>query len=342
MSPSVVPSYVDDVAHNAFLRRVRADLKAAAATLSEAEARYLVDLYYQQQDNRTRSANQVRSTNEPNALITWLADEHRAIENLIKTAMDAYTETHLPGRWMKSITGIGPVLAAGFFATIDIEKAKTAGSIWRFAGLDPSRTWLKADEIKKILEDTLGRSKRGEQISPADVTRVCEVAKMTPTTVLRDATIDFKTGKTTKLTRDRLAKALARRPWNRRLKVLAWKFGDCQKKFHNHKNSFYGPLYVEYKNNLIARNERGEFVERALEKSLKVGKGTEAYKHLKNGKLPPGHIDAMALRWIAKLFLSHLHTVMWVDRYGTQSPKPYVIAHLDHVHMIDPPNWPMK
>jgi hypothetical protein len=38
--------------------------------------------------------------------------------------------------------GIGPVLAAGFIAHIDIRKAKTAGAIWRYAGLDPTVQWL--------------------------------------------------------------------------------------------------------------------------------------------------------------------------------------------------------
>ena len=44
---------------------------------------------------------------------------------------------------MKSIVGIGPVIAAGLMCHIDIEKAPTVGHIWRFAGLDPTTIWEK-------------------------------------------------------------------------------------------------------------------------------------------------------------------------------------------------------
>lgn len=336
-----VPQVEDDVAHRAFLKRLRADLKTAAATLSEAEARYLVDLYYQQQENRKRSHNQVRSTDEPNALVAWLAEEHKAIETTIKMAMDAYTDNHLPARWMKSLTGVGPVLAAGFFATIDITKAKTAGSVWRFAGLDPSRDWMKEKDIGAAILIALGKPKRGEKLGMADVTKVCALTKSTPATVYRDATTDAKTGANKPLTRVSLAKALARRPWNARLKVLSWKFSDCQKKFQNNPKSYYGPLYAEYKANLVEKNERGEFAETAKQKMQEVGKSTDAYKHFAQGKLSPGLLDNRALRWTSKLFLSHLHTVMWVTHYGTQPVKPYAVAHLGHAHEIAVPNWPM-
>jgi hypothetical protein len=47
---------------------------------------------------------------------------------------------------MLSIVGIGPVIAAGMLAHIDITKAPTVGHIWRFAGLDPTLKWEKGQK----------------------------------------------------------------------------------------------------------------------------------------------------------------------------------------------------
>lgn len=126
--------------------RLSRDLKKAAQTLSPDEARYLVDAYYQMQGDRIRSANQVRAltaSEEPHQTLTWLADNAGVLERSIKSALDAYSSASLLGQWAKSICGIGPVIAAGLLAHIDITKAPTAGHIWRFAGLDPTVTWEK-------------------------------------------------------------------------------------------------------------------------------------------------------------------------------------------------------
>jgi len=129
--------------------RLSRDLKKAAQTLSPDEARYLVDAYYQMQGDRIRSANQVRAltaSEEPHQTLAWLADNAGVLERSIKGALDAYSSASVLGRWAKSICGIGPVIAAGLLAHIDIRKAPTAGHIWRFAGLDPTVTWEKGQK----------------------------------------------------------------------------------------------------------------------------------------------------------------------------------------------------
>lgn len=131
------------------LARLTRDLRQAAATLSVDEARYLVDAYYQMQRNRIRAAHQVRTLaagEEPHLLLTWLAGDAERFETNIKSALKVYA-THNPlGRWAMSITGIGPVIAAGLLAHIDITRAPTVGHIWRFAGLDPTVTWDKGQK----------------------------------------------------------------------------------------------------------------------------------------------------------------------------------------------------
>jgi hypothetical protein len=126
--------------------RLSRDLKKAAATLSANEARYLVDAYYAMQGDRIRSANQVRAltaSEEPHQTIAWLADNAGVLERSIASALDAYSKASRVGQWARSIVGVGPVIAAGLLAHIDITKAPTAGHIWRFAGLDPTVSWEK-------------------------------------------------------------------------------------------------------------------------------------------------------------------------------------------------------
>lgn len=131
------------------IQKLTKDLKEASYRLSDQEARYLVDAYYTMQDNRIRSAAQVRETTktgEPNSVLVWLETENRRMENEIKKALSYYTDAHIIGEWMKSIKGIGPVISAGMLAHIDIHKAPTVGHIWSFAGLDPRAEWKKGQK----------------------------------------------------------------------------------------------------------------------------------------------------------------------------------------------------
>ena len=128
------------------IAKLTRDLKQAARTLSDTEARYLVDAYYQMQADRIRASAQVRAQNEseePHEVLAWLASNTASLEGQIKRALDAYSDSKTVGLWAKSITGIGPVIAAGLLAHIDITKAPTVGHIWRFAGLDPTVVWGK-------------------------------------------------------------------------------------------------------------------------------------------------------------------------------------------------------
>lgn len=98
--------------------KLNRDVRNAAATLSHQEARYLVDLYYQMQHNRIVSNNQQRILNEadekePHETIAFFGVQYEKVENEIKSVLKKYVESQPVGRWMLSITGIGPVIAAG-------------------------------------------------------------------------------------------------------------------------------------------------------------------------------------------------------------------------------------
>jgi len=261
------------------VQRLTKDLRSAATSLGQAEVRFLVDTYYQLQEFRIATAHQVLQCGkqeEPHELLSWVGKQFDVFEKSIPKAMQVYAESRRDGEWLLSIHGIGPIIAAGFLAHIDITKAPTVGHIWRFAGLDPTVVWAKKQK----------------------------------------------------------------RPWNARLKVLCWKAGDSFVKQRNSPKDDYGALYDRRKGYEIDRNESGgnaECAKSTLEtRKFKDKKTKTIYE---SGKLPAGRIDLRARRWAVKIFLAHLHHVMFQVHYGTEPPKPYILNQGDHVHYLAPPKW---
>lgn len=259
------------------IERLTRDLLEATLTMSDDEARFLVDAYYIIQEDRKRTANQVRSMgDEPHRVLLWFYEQNRTLENQIKRALDRYAESKPIGQWMKSLFSVGPCIAAGMMAHIDITKARTAGDIYRFAGYDPTSKWEKGQK----------------------------------------------------------------RPHNADLKRLCWNAGQVFKRFSNDPRCFYGQHYRKRKEYEIRRNDSGGNIKRAAELLPRFNPKTEAYGHLKTGKLPPAHLDAMARRWAVKLFLSHIQEIWWELEYHEKPPACFAIAHLGHVDYIPPPSRP--
>ena len=160
-------------------KRLTRDLSLASVTLTADEARFLVDAYYQMQENRIRADGQVRALNksaEPHAVLQWLGIQSDTLEQQIKRALAKYAEAQPLGQWALSQIGIGPVITAGLLAHIDFEpwtcavpkaertpdhkcterepcsehcgrkRIQTVGHIWGFAGLDPTVTWGKGEK----------------------------------------------------------------------------------------------------------------------------------------------------------------------------------------------------
>jgi hypothetical protein len=159
--------------------RMSRDIKAAAATLSKDEARYLVNTYYQMQDNRIRADAQKRElekTGEPHATLSWLQTQNATLENQIKGALGRYAAAHPVGAWAQSICGIGPVISAGLLSNIDMDRAPVCGSIWKFAGLDgaPKKSekgvkWDYSRDFKQLCAFKIGESFVKVQANEADV-----------------------------------------------------------------------------------------------------------------------------------------------------------------------------
>lgn len=266
--------------YKAAVARLSRDLRKASETLSETEARYLVQAYYNLQDQRIRSTHQVRMLNkfdQPHVVISWLGEQSRILEDQIRAALDRYSRNHRYALWPRSIVGIGPVICAGLIAHTHMEHLTTAGHLWSFAGLNPTQKWDRSQK----------------------------------------------------------------RPWNAELKTLCWKIGQSFMKVQAHPDDVYGRIYKVQKTRYIERNDIGGFADNAQHalQNKKWDKSKAGYQVYLAGKLPPGHIDAMARRYAVKLFLSHYWQAAWeIDHPGRTPPLPYPIVHMGHAHVIEMPN----
>lgn len=131
-----------------------------------------------------------------------------------------------------------------------------------------------------------------------------------------------------------------KRPWNAELKKICFLIGESFVKVSGNENAFYGQLYKKRKLLEIERNMSGAFAEQARNQlaSKNYRDGTVTRARLETGKLSDAQIHARARRYAVKMFLSHLHEVMYITILGKNPPVPFAIAHLDHVHRINVPN----
>jgi hypothetical protein len=292
------------------ISKLARDIKAAVTTLSPAEARFLVDAYYTQQEYRKAAGNQVLAlakSGEPHEILKWLFDQNETLEKQIMRALDKWTDTQPLGRWAKSICGIGPVIAAGLLAHIDISKAPVAGKIWRFAGLDPTVKWGKNEKRPWNAELKTLCWKIGESFVKVSAKE-------------NDFYGRFYVERKKSEWKANLAGELA----GRAKEALE---GKRFKKEDNYSKRWYEGMLDPATVKDYLDNDEG---------MLKIpnaepGKGVPM--------LPPAHIHARAKRWAVKLFLAHYQHVGWFLATGEEPPKPYAIAILGHVDFVRPPNF---
>ena len=275
-SDPIVPESFDFPLYTRFNR----DVRSLAAEMDQNSTRKLVDAYYTIQENRmafSAQARELQSQGSPSELVEFLSYNLQLMEKSLKFPLESFADSTVAGKWALSQYGIGPVLAAGLCAHIDITKAPTAGSVWRYAGLDPTQKWEKGQK----------------------------------------------------------------RPFNAELKTLWWKIGQSFMKFSGKEQCFYGQLYKQDKARRISKNEAGDYADFAKEildtKNFKVN---QTRAKLETGILSDAQIDAQARRFAVKIFLSHYHAVAFQAHYGEPAPRPYIIAHGDHVHEIAIPGNP--
>ena len=129
-----------------------------------------------------------------------------------------------------------------------------------------------------------------------------------------------------------------KRPWNADLRQVCWHLGQCAKRISGKEDAFYGQLYQARKKLLVDRNEAGFNAERA--KTFHTN-SADVKKVLKEGKLPAGNLDSQACNYVAKIFLSHFHALLYWNTHGRVPVKPFGIAILGHAHEIKIPKADM-
>jgi hypothetical protein len=345
-------------------------LKTGGKTITKREARFMVDLYYTIQDSRVALNNQVKAIDrdikkgniafEPHDHLSWVLKQSEILEANVSRFLSIYALKHEMKWFFDQTLGIGPVLAAGLLAHIDIEKAPTVGHIWNYAGYNPDQKWLSKEEVKKLWAASTLKT------TEAKLEALSTVLGRNPANMLWQAT--HKNGEPCKLTEDTAKKALCRKPFNGTLKTICWKVGDSFVKLSHRDDSYYSNLYKERKALEWQRNLAGQNAKTAADKLIKVkiGKSTDAYKWYSGqcdpkktkdfldqkvslvvadclaaqgqglAMLPPAHIDMRARRYAVKMFLSHLHQ-RWREEKGLSVPQPFAIGILNHGHEIPPP-----
>ena len=326
------------------------DLLEVTFTMSAQEARFLVDLYYQIQDERKRAAGQIRATTasgEPNDLLKFFFGRWEKLENDIKKALDRYSKNHPACIWMcENVLGIAGVLSVGLVAHFDIKKAPTVGHFWNFAGLNPAVEWEGKKGAEAAFKECDG-----------DPDKIAAMTGRKPAQMREWAALGKK----------KFLANLSKPPYNKKLKMLCWKIGESFLKLHNNPKSYYGKVYfnrmiMEWTNNAAgkfadqAKNSRAgdttatanwtegrykgsdvaKLIPQIINHELLPSKMPEMLERVGKGEgtrmLCPGQILARSKRYAVKRFLAHLHEVWYMKEFGKDPPNPYPIAHLGHAH----------
>lgn len=312
--------------------------------VNKQQIKTMVKLYYETQNLRliaNGTVNAAKKNGDEDSIINaFLADviDYKTIEHNITEQLKAICLSDPVGRWLLKITGIGPVLAAGVMAYFDVTKANYATSFISYAGLnDNNRPWLGKEKSKEILEDLL------QEHNSTEITDeiMYEYSAITQWgyNVFKDSAYN---GKKKTWSKTEIIKTASKIPYNKELKSLMWKVGQSFVWQKNRPQSVYGKLLKERMDYEIQNNENGVYADYAAKmlETYNFGKDTEAYKAYIQGKLPPAHITARSIRWVEKIFISHLFEEMYRVKYNAIPPRYYALEHLEGHHTEIEPEVP--
>lgn len=321
---------------------VNEDVKKAAEELDLDSTRFLVAMYYRFQKARMAFDQQKKHLSEEaqgNLCVTGFSKLSSSCEKFVHSIMDHYCTVHPVLKWCTANVGVGPVLSAGLLAHIRIKDdngrvvCPTAGHIWSFAGWDPTRKWISSAQGKTALK------KHG--FEPSSTKKVPRETMLQIVEDLGgDSRILFGLKNAEVVKAKDLYNTIVKRPFNAEFKKLCWKVGVSFKNTCNSVDKLgersYGTIYKERKEMETRKNENGDYADIAKDLAGTVGAATQARKHYSEGRLPPAHIQARAQRYAVKIFLAHLHEVMFRYYVGEEPPRPYPIIHQGHAHEIRP------
>ena len=120
-------------------RSILVDKIIKAYELETRDIADCVELYYDAQKLRIMHGNKERSEGV-GELISWFSYWLEIGEKVIMGKLKQWVESDKSSpeaRWAYEQTGVGPVIASGLAAHIDVTKAPTVSALWKFAGQAP-------------------------------------------------------------------------------------------------------------------------------------------------------------------------------------------------------------
>lgn len=281
--------------------------------VTDNEARFLVDTYYNIQKARIRNVLQSKGLDrdakktgkdaEPHEMLDRFASDFGIHEDNIKKILGYYVTVHPLAWFFENTLGVGPVLAAGLLAHIDIKQCPTVGHIWSFAGLNPTQVWEKGQKRPwnsnlKTICWKIGDS--FVKLSGRDDSFYSQLYKKRKEQEWeKNLRGDFI---------DEALRSMEKKKYSKSTDQYAWYTGRC--------NPDTVRQHLADKKTPTAENSKGE----------------DGF-HM----LSPGHIDARARRYAVKIFLSHLHECWYRQDFGAEPPKPFAISIQGHAHYMPPP-----
>jgi len=292
------------------LKAVTSDMPGG---VTDNEARYLVDTYYTIQKARIRNVLQAKGLDrdakkqgnepEPHEAIDRFASDFSIQEENIKRVLGYYVETRDLNWFFANTLGIGPVLAAGLLAHIDIKQCPTVGHIWSFAGLNPTVVWDKGQK------------------------RPWNTGLKTICWKIGDSFVKLSGRQDSFYSQ--LYRQRKEQEWR---KTLAGEYvEEAQRSMEKKKYGKATDQYAWYMGQCSPEKARA---------ALEEGKSPTAAGCKDDAGIPmlsPAHIDARARRYAVKIFLSHLHECWYRQEFGENPPKPFAISIQGHAHYMPPP-----
>lgn len=125
--------------------------------------------------------------------------------------------------------------------------------------------------------------------------------------------------------------------YNSNLKEVCVDIGKNFVKYSSKENCFYGKLYLEELDRRTDLNNKGEYLELAQQslesfnpKNKNWVKDKPVYE---SGKIPQQRLESQAQRYAVKIFLAHLHAVVYYETFNVE-------YETHHKNIIPIPNSP--
>ncbi len=305
------------------------DLRYSAVDMSVREAQYLVKEALSWKGLRQAAKNHQRileKYHESHEAVKFVMNSTRVLGRNITNFLDIWTDNFPAAKWVKSLRGLGPLIAGGLAAYIDIEKAQKPSSVWKYAGFTPNSKRVSIKAADALLGASM--DKIGDVVTVEHIVYIAEELGQDPKKALR-----FCKQHTWKKL-DAYIRSPNYEPTLRKICLAAGKQFEWQRACPYHSVIKY------YREIDDAKNAAGVFTEKAagiLEK-FNYSKTTKAYQAYIQGKLPPAHLNVRAKSKAIKVFLAHYWQVLYYATYKETPPECYAVDVLKSTRRIVAPN----